>query len=383
VRDPGAGRGAQGRKGGGGESVAVQVEPATKGSVEEAVVLSGSLEPQYQVDVFSRRAGRLSRLSVKEGQRVKAGDPIAAVDYADLVLQRQQAEAGLAASRATFRKAEAQREKAAGDYDRVKALFDQRAMTPQELRNAADQLKEAQIQSEVAKAQMQQSEANVALVKLQQDQVAIVATTTGVITRTFGVVGTQVTTSSPVATIAGVDPIEVAFSVAEKDLGRLRVGQVFAVSVDAFPNESFPGKITSLGTVIDASTRTLSVRGRIENPDLRLRSGMFARVELVVGRKDDVVALPREALMSGPAGFYVFVVTDGVARTRPVTLGVQGRDRVEILDGLKLGEPVAVVGQQQLRDAQQVRAVSSASLSGTSRNTGSEPRPGRRGGRRP
>lgn len=371
---PGSGGAAQSGwngSGGRGETIAVQVEPVSRGAVEEAVVLSGSLEPQYQVDVFSRRAGRIERLAVSPGQRVKRGELIASVEQSDLLLQQQQAAAALAASRASYRKVEAQRDQALADYQRVKALHEQRASTQVELENMADQLREAGLQLEVAKAQLQQAEANLALAKLQLDQARTDAPVSGVVIRTLGVAGSQVTTSTPVATIAGLDPIEVAFSVAEKDFARLRPGQPFAVAVDAFPGESFRGQITSLGAVVEAATRTLPVRGQIANPSLRLRPGMFARVELVVGRQENALFVPREALMTRPAGYYVFVVSDGVARIRPVTVGIQGRDRVEILGGLQVGDLVAVVGQQQVRDGQPVRV------------TGGSNQPGRGEGVRP
>ncbi|MGE5623838.1 MAG: efflux RND transporter periplasmic adaptor subunit [Methanocella sp.] len=376
---PASGRGQAGpnRPGGRMEAVAVQVEPVRLGTVEELAVLSGSLEPQYQVDVFSKRAGRLASLRVSQGQRVKVGDPVATVEHSDLLLQEQEAAASLAASRAGYRKAEAQREKVAADYERVKLLYSQRASTQQEFRNAEDQLREAGLQVEVAKAQWEQAEANAALVKLQLQQVAMDAPVSGVVIRTYGVVGSQVTTSTPVITIAAVDPIEVGFAVAEKDIGRLAVGQPFTVAVDAFPSETFAGQITSLGAVVDAETRALAVRGRVANPGLRLRPGMFARVSLVVGRKDNVVTLPREALMTRTAGAYVFVVADGTAATRPVTVGVQGRERVEVLKGLKEGELVVVLGQQQLREGQQVRAVSGATPPGAA---GGAPRRARPGG---
>lgn len=371
----GRGQAGPGRPGGRVETVSVQVEPVTRGSVEETAVLSGSLEPQYQVDVFSRRAGRLARLQVSQGQRVRAGEPVATVEHSDLLLQEQQAAASLAASKASYRRTEAQRDKAAADYERVKLLHEQRASTQQELRNATDQLREAGIQLEVAKAQLEQAEADSALVKLQLQQVEMDAPVSGVVIRTYGVVGSQVTTSAPVATIAAVDPIEVAFSVAEKEIGRLALGQPFTIAVDAFPKESFQGKITSLGAVVETPTRALAVRGRVANSGLRLRPGMFARVELVVGHKDNVVSVPREALMTRTAGAYVFVVVDGIARTSPITVGIQGRERVEILEGLKVGELVAVVGQQQLREGQQVRTVS-----GSSRRGWPEGAPGQGGG---
>lgn len=379
ARPGGMGPGGGGR---GAEAVAVEVQPIARGAVEETTVLSGSLEPQYQVDVFSRRAGRLARMNVREGQRVRTGEPLAAVEHSDLLLQQQQAVAGLAASKASYRKTEAQRDKVAADYERVKLLYEQRASTQQELRNVTDQLREAEIQLEVAKAQLQQAESNVAIVKLQLNQVNTEASVSGVVIRTFGVVGSQVTTSTPVATIAGVDPIEVVFSVAEKDIGRLRAGQDFSVSVDAYPEEIYRGKITSLGAVVEAATRTLPVRGRVPNSALRLRPGMFARVTLTVGQKNNVLCVPREALLtSATGGAYVFVVTDGVAEMRPVTVGIQGRERVEILTGLKEGEPVAVVGHQQLRDGQVVRTLAGPGKPERRPSGGPQRRPGQRGGR--
>lgn len=357
-------QGGSGRMGQGLEAPSVQAEPVGRGSVIETALFSGTLEPQYQVDVFSRRAGRLASVRVALGQRVRKGDAIATVEHSDLLLQQRQSAASLAASKASYRKAEAQRDKVATDFERVKLLFEQRATTGQELRNATDQLKEADLQLEVARAQLDQAEANAALVQMQLDETKTTAPVSGVIIKTVGVAGSQVTTSTPVATIAAVDPIEVVFAVPEKEIGRLAPGQAFSIRVDAFPDQSFSGRIATLGATVDTQTRTIAVRGRVPNPNLSLRSGMFARVELAIGRRDNVVAVSREALLTRGQGYQVCVIAGGIAQIRPVKLGVQGRDKVEILEGVREGETVAVVGQQQLRDGQEVRTVGSSERAG-------------------
>ncbi len=335
----------------------VTVEPATLGTVEEVTLLSGTVEPRYQVEALPRRGGRLAAVYTEVGARVQRGERLGTVEHAELLLQEQQTAAGLTVSRASLLRAESQLERVRADYERVERLRELGAATEQELKNALNQLREAEIQLDVSRAQLEQAEANYEMMRLQLGHVHIEAPVDGVVMHRPFVVGGQVSTSTPFATIAGLDPIDVVFHFSERRLGELRMGQPFVVTADAFPAETFAGEVTEIGAEIDSQTRTVAVRGQVPNPDLRLRPGMFARVELVIGRAEDVVTVPREALMMDSEGYFLVVVEGDRAVHRPVRLGVQGRERLEVADGVDVGDIVITVGQQRLRDGQIVRPV--------------------------
>lgn len=335
--------------------VSVRAEPVRVGTVEEIAMLSGTLGPRYEVDVFPRRGGRLLSVAVEVGDQVVPGDVLAVVEHTDLLLQERQAAAGLAVARASLQRATSQLERAQAEYDRAVLLRSGGAATEQELRNAANQLQEAEIQREVTAAQLEQSETSHQLIQLQLNQVHIDTPVAGVVIARPVVAGSQVGTSTSVAVVAGLDPIEVVFYVPERDIGRLQLGQRFVLDVDAYPRERFTGEVASLGASIDQRTRSVAVRGSVPNPDLRLRPGMFARVELVIERSDTALWLPREALMTGSAGYYVFVAQNDRAMTRMIEVGIQGRDRFQVLSGLTEGELVISVGQQAVRNGQLIQ----------------------------
>ncbi|MGI6035128.1 MAG: efflux RND transporter periplasmic adaptor subunit [Limnochordia bacterium] len=339
------------------DPISVQVEPVSRGTVEEIAVLSGSLEPCYRVDVSPRRAGRLASVAVEVGQRVKPGDILAVMEHDDLLLQEQQSLAGLAASRGSLKRAQAQRDKVQADYERIKLLYEERAATQQELKNVQNQLEEANIQLDIVKAQLDQAEANYALLQLQLSQAAIEASVEGVVMEMDAVPGSQVGANSPLVTIAGIDPIEVVFFIPERDIGRVSIDQELNVYVDAFPDRVFPGTVARLGAGVEPRTRTLQVRGRIPNKGLFLCPGMFARVELVMAREEEVLTIPREALMTSSTGYYVFVAKDGKAHMQTIRTGLQGIERVQVIEGLQERDAVITIGQQRLQDGRAIRVI--------------------------
>lgn len=348
---PTAGFGAGGRA---GAAVSVRIEPAAVAAVEVRSTMTGTLEAEYEIDVFPQRSGRLASVAVDVGRRVAAGDVLAVVEHDELLLQREQAAASVSVSQASVRRAETQLERAREDYERTEQLYRRGAATQQELQRVQGVLDEAQIQLDSARAQLAQAEANYRLVELQLERVHVTAPVPGVVVSRPVVAGSQVSPSTSVATLAAMDPIEVVFHLPEREMGRVGVDQPIFVAVDAFPDRMFSGRVSQVGAAVDPRTRTVTVRGRVDNPDLTLRPGMFARVELVLARKEGVLSVPREAVLQGPQGPYVYVVEGNQAVTRPLTVGLEGSERVEVLAGVREGEPVVVVGQHRLRPGRTV-----------------------------
>lgn len=166
-------------------------------------------------------------------------------------------------------------------------------------------------------------------------------------------VGSMVTPQAPVAVVMDYSRVNVAFNVAEANMGCIGKNDKVAVMVDAMPGESFTGTVTELTPVVDPMTRTLGVKASINNAKKMLRPGMTARITINLGEKNNVIVVPRDALLDG----YLFVVTDSTAERRNVMPGLIGDKYAEIVSGLNDGERVVIVGQQRLAGGEKVMPV--------------------------
>ncbi|MGB5180465.1 MAG: efflux RND transporter periplasmic adaptor subunit [Gammaproteobacteria bacterium] len=153
-------------------------------------------------------------------------------------------------------------------------------------------------------------------------------------------------------------PIYVDYALPERHLDQISVGQSIEVEVQAFPGEVFTGRISALDPAIDPGTRSLQVRATLENPQARLRPGMFAEVRTVLPQRPGVLTLPQTAITYNPYGDSVFVIQEGESgasvQRRQVETGGVRNGRVEIVQGLQAGERVVSAGQVKLRNEQPV-----------------------------
>ena len=155
----------------------------------------------------------------------------------------------------------------------------------------------------------------------------------------------------PLFELVALDPIEVEFSVSERDSARVAVGQPVQVRVAPFPEESFQGEVTVIAPTLDPRTRTLRVKAQIANGDGRLRPGLFARADLGVARREGALLVPEEAVLQRADGEVVFVVTpEDTARRVVVKTGLQREGRVEIVEGVAAQDHVVVRGHAVLVD---------------------------------
>lgn len=162
---------------------------------------------------------------------------------------------------------------------------------------------------------------------------------------------------TPIAMIVNMDKVKVVINIVEKDLPRVNKGQVAKITVDAYPDKIFQGTVTAFRPVVDIMSRTAKAEITIPNPGHLLRPGMFARVNLIVAEKQNVLTVPIDALLESSEEKFVFVEKDGKVEKRTVKTGIREGKRVEINDGLKPGERLVVVGQEMLTDGMAVRVI--------------------------
>lgn len=195
-------------------------------------------------------------------------------------------------------------------------------------------------------------------------------------------VGQYVGPGTPIVWLQTVDPVYVDFPVPEQDYGRLRVGQRVDATLDAYPDQSFAGKIASIDAKVAADSRTVTVRASFPNAERKLVPGMFANVAVTVGEPADVLTLPRTAITYSLYGDSVFVVgpvKSDPAKTEPakssepaepakmverrfVKVGEARDGRVVVASGLKPGEVVVTTGQLKLRPGTPVRIDNTVAL---------------------
>ncbi len=140
----------------------------------------------------------------------------------------------------------------------------------------------------------------------------------------------------------------------ERDLRKVSVGAGAAVSVDAYPGETFSGRVARVAPVLDPATRTAEMEIEVPNPTGRLKPGMYARVRLISANKDNALVVPKSAMVDAQGRRGVYMVQKGQAVFRAVSLGLEEPDRIEVTDGLKEGDEVVTTGASALRDGAKV-----------------------------
>ena len=166
-------------------------------------------------------------------------------------------------------------------------------------------------------------------------------------------VGSMINPQTSVALIFEYSKVKVEFNLSEVQGGAISKSQKVDIEIDALPGQLFKGKVSEISPVIDPMTRTISARAVINNPKKILRPGMTARITINLDEKDDVLSIPKHALLDS----YLFIVKDSTAERRDVVVGLIGDENVEILQGLSQGEPVIVIGQERLAGGEKVNPI--------------------------
>jgi membrane fusion protein (multidrug efflux system) len=160
--------------------------------------------------------------------------------------------------------------------------------------------------------------------------------------------GQYVAAGTDIARLEKMDQLKLDFRVPETYVARLRAGQAVKIQVDAFPGQTFGGAIYAIEPAIDEQTRTVLARARVGNPELRLRPGMFARVQLQLGVRENAVWIPEQAIVPKGQDTFVFRVNAGKVELVQVRTGARKVGEVEIVKGLAGGDQVVTEGTQRI-----------------------------------
>ncbi len=325
--------------------VPVKTMRVERGEIREYLEYPGEIIPYQRVSVYPQVSGILKKLYVREGDQVKKGQLLAEIDHQELFLQMEKL-------KATLKMINSELEKVKRDYQRFSALRKEESVSERDFERIKFSYQSLQAKQESIKA-------DIALLEKKIRDSFIRSPIQGVVEKRLVEEGELVTSStlvraSPLFIILRRDRMKVRFFIPEKDLPRLKTGLRAEVVVDAYPREKFWGNLSLLSPSLDPLTRTSEGEIVLENTQNKLRPAMFARVRIILGEKKDTLRIKKDALLEGRK---VFVVKEGKAELRRVTLGLEGKEWVEIISGLEEGESVVIRGQRILREGDKVRIV--------------------------
>ena len=311
---------AAGAKGAAG--IPVRAATVRSGTISEEISAVGTLLANESVTIRPERDGRIVAISFVEGQMVRKGQRLIALDTAEIEAQLAAANSELTLNRSRLKRAEELHEK---KFISAQALDD-------------------------AREALNQSVARQAEIKARFEKSSVIAPFEGVVGLRMVSPGAYVKAGQDIARLEGIGTLKLDFRVPELFLGRIRPRQEAIVRLDAFANERFGGEIYAIEPAVDEQTRTVLLRARVPNPDTRLKPGMFARVTLVLETRENAVVVPEQALVPMGADRFVYRVADGKAALTRVELGLRRTGEVEIRNGLAAGETIVLDGQLRLRD---------------------------------
>ncbi|MDP2922967.1 MAG: efflux RND transporter periplasmic adaptor subunit [Candidatus Omnitrophota bacterium] len=191
-------------------------------------------------------------------------------------------------------------------------------------------------------------------VGLKFEKAPVESTLSGIVGRVYIDIGTNVNTQTAIALVVSMDKVKIEVEIPEKYLSKISLGQSANVTVDAYPEEQFIGKITKISPVVDLATRASPIEITVDNPQHKLQSGMFARVKLILQEHKKSPVILKEAIVGKIPDVYVYTIENKKAQLKKITLGIRQGPYYEVQEGLKEGDLVVIMGQQRLRDGAQV-----------------------------
>ncbi|MCX5737120.1 MAG: efflux RND transporter periplasmic adaptor subunit [Proteobacteria bacterium] len=313
----------------------VLVAPVESRRVEDRIEATGELRAQNAAAIAAQVGGQVTKLVRDEGVAAAANDVVIEIDP-----ERRDLEARNA--RAMWSQADAQASEAERDLTRIEMLHKEGVAADAKLDSVRTQLRLARSNRDAAQAQLGMAERGA------RDS-SVRAPFAGLIARRYVSEGEFVQPGQKLFDLVALDPIEVEFTLPERDSSRVVLGQPVAVRVAPFPDEVFQATVSVVAPTIDPMTRTLRVKARMSNTDGRLRPGLFARADLGVSVRENVVMIPEEAVLQRADGAVAYRINAaGRAERRVMKLGVIRDGRVEVIEGLAAGDRIVVRGSDQL-----------------------------------
>lgn len=292
---------------------------------------TGIVKSDVEVNITAQRTGKIAKLYIEEGDRIKAGDLIAELDISEV-------KANLKKAKADIKKAEVDLNNAGIEYKRKDPLFKEGLVTQQDLDNAQKLLSIAEAELEMAKAA-----ADVA--QLQYDYSFLRTPVSGVVSERRVDVGDTAAPGPVIASVVDPHNLYIKAPIDEADISSVRLGQTVKITMDAYPEKIFYGKVIKISPIVlgvKQEARTFEIRVSIPDDGIVLKPGMSADTEIVTGEAKNTLVVPSQAIIEKGTEKIVYVSEGGRAKQKKVKIGIYNWNFTEIKEGIAEGEKIII-----------------------------------------
>lgn len=309
----------------------VIITQVKEGVLNPSITGVGTFSAYNDVTLKSEIAGRIEDVHFKEGDFANPDQPLFTIHN-----QEQQA---------NIKKAESTLQKNRNILKRTEELATRKFATPQAL--------------EAAETDVKSSEADLTLAKEELEKTKILAPFDGALSERQVGKGSYVIEGDPLVRIQDITPIRLKFTVPQKEIPLIKVGDKILATTDVYPGTTFTGSVEAIEPAVDESTRSVMIFATFPNEDKKLIPGLYARAELktTLNTKNSLF-VPEQALVIRPTGNYVYKQSGDKAVLTKVTLGQRTADQAEILSGLVNGDPIVLEGQDKIQDGSIIKVAS-------------------------
>jgi len=320
-------------------SVPVSVLEIKPASISKYINTSGTVYAINQATLNSEMAGQyVLQTNPATGRPYKMGDRVTKGQVI-IRLEDKEFENGIAIDSKKL-----QLEISENEYEKQQSLYEKGGVTLREFRDAEVSVTNARYSYETA--------------MLQLEKMSIKAPFAGVIVELpFYTQNTVVSSNMLMATVMDYSDMYMEINLPEKNMTEVKPGQQVIITSYSLPDDTIQGSVSELSPAISSETRTFQGKLVIDNPEMKLRPGMFVKADIVVTRKDSIIVIPKDVILSGNMGKTVFVVDRSAARERRITTGIESNDKIEVVSGLNPNESLVISGYQTLRNGSRVSIV--------------------------
>lgn len=312
-------------------TTAVPVEVASVEVGEASAFFSGtaSLEAEDEATVVARVGGVVEEILVEEGTPVQAGQALARLDDERLRLEVERANVELA--------------KLERVYERTQKMYDKQLVSAEQFEQIRSDFETQKVARDLA--------------QMQLEYATVRAPISGVVSTRHIKTGNMIRENDPAFRVTDFDPLRAVMHVPERELNKLREGQMATLQFDALPGEVFSGRVKLISPTVDPETGTFRAIVEVRDPSRQVKPGMFGRVRIQYDQRMGALLIPKQAVLEEDDESAVFVVRDSMAIRRVVTTGYTSDNRIEVLDGVAEGERIVITGQATLQDSAKVEVI--------------------------
>lgn len=379
------------------EEVVIPIETTTvkQGKIIKTLEVSGDIKTDKDIKVSTKIPGKVVYVAAKEGDYVRKGQTLIKLEANDLLAQIKQAEAGVMAAKArlnmvltgarpqekkqvenTLTSAQAMYDSALKDYQRMEILhnhgsisnqqFEQVKLRYDDAKAKLDSVKQqltlvdegARIEEkQAAQAQLVQAQAQVQYLKIMLSYTHLSSPCNCLVSGKMINVGEMAAPGYPLLTLVDNNNIFFEAQVSEKDNANIKAGQEVIINIDGIPNRNFLGEVTKIYPSVDMQSRVFKCKIIFKNKSYLIKSGMFARGDIILQKKTKALLLSKDAVYFKEETPYVFLVKDNVVKQKNISLGIGDKNNFEILWGLNLNDRVVVLASPDLKDGSKIKVV--------------------------